>query len=166
VEPLESALLQTDLGVVTICRATLADIVDLRHRVLRFGLPREAAIFDGDDRATSRHFAAFYTDRVVTCATFHENQWQGEPAWQLRGMATEEAFRSKGVGRALLAFAESALRRERPEICRLWANARVPAARFYQSLGWEIASEIFDIPTAGPHYRMTKPLTTEHQECA
>ena len=156
VEPPDHLLCQTDLGVVKIRRATLADIADLRHRVLRVGLPRESAIFTGDDLPGTRHFAAFYTDRAVSCASFHENPWQAEPAWQLRGMATDDAFRSKGVGRALLAFAESSLRQERSDIHRLWANARVPAVRFYQSLGWAIASEMFDIPTAGPHFRMTK----------
>jgi GNAT superfamily N-acetyltransferase len=150
--------LQTDQGALTIRRATLAEVVDLRHRVLRIGLPREAAIFDGDDQPTTRHFAAFYTERAVCCATFHENQWQGEPAWQLRGMGTDQEFRSKGVGRALLAFAILSLQQEQPLIRRLWANARVPAARFYQSLGWEIASDEFEIPTAGPHYRITRSL--------
>jgi predicted GNAT family N-acyltransferase len=151
-------VLQTEQGALTIRRATLADVADLRHRVLRIGLPRESAIFDGDDRSTTRHFAAFYTERAVCCATFHENQWQGEPAWQLRGMATDQDFQSKGAGRALLAFAISSLQQEQPSIRRLWANARAPAVRFYQSLGWEIASDEFEIPTAGPHYRITKPL--------
>ena len=39
-----------------------------------------------------------------------------------------------------------------------WCNARVPALAFYQRQGWQIMSEQFDIPTAGPHRKMTKRL--------
>ena len=134
------------------------ELIDLRHRVLRQGLPRQEAIFPGDDQPSSRHFGAFTGSRIICCATFHLEDWQNQPAWRLRGMATEEAFRSRGVGRELLACAEQVLRNAGP-IRQLWCNARVPAARFYQSLGWMIASEMFDIPTAGPHYKMVKKLT-------
>jgi hypothetical protein len=41
---------------------------------------------------------------------------------------------------------------------QLWCNARVPAANFYRKLGWQVVSEVFEIPTAGPHVRMTKAL--------
>ncbi len=40
----------------------------------------------------------------------------------------------------------------------LWANARKPAAEFYRKYGWEIVSEEFEIPTAGPHFRMVRRL--------
>jgi GNAT superfamily N-acetyltransferase len=72
-------------------------------------------------------------------------------------MATAPGLRSKGIGRNLLAFAEKDLTNLCP-VRQLWCNARVPAARFYQSLGWKISSEMFEIPTAGPHYRMAKRL--------
>ena len=131
--------------------------MDLRHRVLRQGLPQETAIFPGDELAGSRHFGVFDGHLAIGCATFHRNQFKAEPAWQLRGMATDDAFRSKGVGRELLSFAEAELRRD-GSIRQMWANARVPAIRFYQSLGWDIVSEEFDVPTAGPHRRITKLL--------
>jgi GNAT superfamily N-acetyltransferase len=134
------------------------ELVDLRHHVLRQGLPRESAIFPGDDLASSRHFGVFEGDTTIGCATFHRNQFESEPAWQLRGMATDGALRSKGVGRELLGFAEEVLRGDESSIRRMWANARVPAIRFYQSMGWLIVSEEFDVPTAGPHRRITKLL--------
>jgi hypothetical protein len=40
----------------------------------------------------------------------------------------------------------------------MWCNGRQPAAPFYERLGWTIASEAFEIPTAGPHFRITKRL--------
>jgi GNAT superfamily N-acetyltransferase len=146
---------------ILIRRAALDEIVDLRHAILRAGLPREAAIFDGDDAATSRHYAGIdrVTGLVVACATLHLNAWQGEPAWQLRGMATNPAVRGTGIGRALLEVLEQELRGDRAAPPQLWCNARTPAIGFYQRMGWTVASDVFEIPTAGPHVRMAKRLT-------
>ena len=38
------------------------------------------------------------------------------------------------------------------------SNARIAAVPFYQSMGWKIVSELFDIPTAGMHHRMIKRM--------
>lgn len=137
--------------------AVLEEIVDLRHAVLRHGLPRSAAIFDQDAEPATRHYAAFAGGRAVCCATFHLNAWEGEPAWQLRGMATDAAFRDRGLGKAILRMAEDGVRDASP-VRLLWCNARLPASAFYLAQGWVIRSDEFDIPTAGPHYRMTKRL--------
>jgi len=137
--------------------AAFDEIVDLRYEVLRAGLPREAAIFEGDSAATSRHYGAFVDGRNVGCTTLHLNHWLDEPAWQLRGMATAPDFRGAGVGQELLAFVEADILETHP-VHLLWCNARVPAIRFYQRFGWQIVSEEFEIPTAGPHVRMVKRL--------
>jgi GNAT superfamily N-acetyltransferase len=137
--------------------ATFDEIVDLRYEVLRAGLPRDAAVFEGDSAPTSRHYGAFSNGRNIGCATLHLNQWLDEPAWQLRGMATAPDFRSAGIGRELLVYVEADLLATHP-VHLLWCNARVPAIRFYQRSGWQIVSEEFEIPTAGPHVRMVKRL--------
>lgn len=151
----------TNKAQPTIRRATLEDLIDLRHQVLRKGLPREAAIFDGDRDETSRHYGAFAEgptgERVVVCASMLLNQWLDEPAWQLRGMATAPDFRGTGLGRAIVAFIESDIRATQ-SVRLLWCNARVPASRFYLKMGWQVVSEEFEIPTAGPHVRMVKRL--------
>lgn len=141
-------------------RAQLEELIGLRHRVLRSGLPRDSAIFAGDELRTTRHFGAFLAGQTICCATFHASKWEDQPAWQLRGMASDEAVRGKGVGRQLLEFAERSLCDESP-VRQLWANARVPALRFYQSLGWEVVSEVFDVPTAGPHVRIARQIQAE-----
>lgn len=145
---------------ILIRRASLDEIVDLRHVILRAGLAREEAIFPGDDEDTSRHYAGVdaTTGRVVGCATIHLNAWLGEPAWQLRGMATDPAVRRAGIGRALLKLLEHDLRADRSSPPQLWCNARTPAIGFYQRMGWSVVSDVFEIPTAGPHVRMTKRL--------
>ncbi len=142
---------------ITVLETSADRLVDLRHAILRAGLPREEAIFPGDERPDSLHVAAVIGDEVVGCASFHLNTWQEKPAYQLRGMATSATSRRKGVGRAMLIFAEQRLL-ERAMTNQLWCNARVPAVPFYLSMGWAVVSEEFLIPTAGPHVRMTKTL--------
>jgi hypothetical protein len=44
---------------ITCRRATVAEIMPLRHRILRAGLPFETARFEGDEEATTRHYVAF-----------------------------------------------------------------------------------------------------------
>lgn len=148
--------LQIEDQAIIVRVAAFDEIVELRHAVLRAGLPREMAVFPGDETATNWHFGAFLNGRSVGCASFHLNQWEGKPAWQLRGMATDPALQGKGVGRELLAFSEAMLRKESPRI--LWCNARTPALGFYRKQGWQSVGEEFVVETAGPHFKMFKPL--------
>ena len=138
---------------VTVRRAESSEIVDLRHRVLRAGLPREQAMFPGDELPTSFHFAAVSESAIIGCATFHLSQWLDQPAFQLRGMATDPAWAGKGIGTAVLRFGIDTVKSASP-IRQFWCNARLIAIPFYEKLGWKIASERFEIPTAGPHHRM------------
>ncbi|MBI1369120.1 MAG: GNAT family N-acetyltransferase [Planctomycetes bacterium] len=136
---------------------TIDRIRPLRHRELRAGLPFESAIFEGDDLPTTLHFGAFIENENVGCATFMAQPWNGQPAMRLRGMATRADMRSRGIGAGLLRFAERTLiAREGPR--QLWCDARIGAIRFYEANGWAIASELFEVPTAGPHYKMTRML--------
>ncbi|HZN65714.1 MAG TPA: GNAT family N-acetyltransferase [Tepidisphaeraceae bacterium] len=147
---------------IVVRAASPEEIIDLRHAVLRQGLPRQEAIFDGDELPTTRHSGAFTggNGTAVGCATMLLNAWEGEPAWQLRGMATAPVIRGKGLGRLMLQHLEfgilDALPPAAPRL--LWCNARVPAVGFYESLGWRVVSERFEIPTAGPHVKMVRRL--------
>ncbi len=136
----------------TVRPVAAAEILDLRCRVLRVGLPPETAAFDGDDLPTSRHFAATAAGGVVGCATFFLNAVDAEPAWQLRGMATDPAWHGRGVGRAVLTDGGAAVAAVGPRL--LWCNAREAAVGFYQRLGWTVCSDRFDVPLFGPHFRM------------
>lgn len=143
--------------LIVVRSASAHEIVDLRWRILRQGLPREEAIFPGDELESSFHFAAANGDRILCCATMHLNQWESEPAYQLRGMATDDDCRGLGLGRRVLEAMESAVTVQTP-VRQLWCNARTPALEFYRRQGWQVRSDVFEIPTAGPHVRMTKRL--------
>jgi GNAT superfamily N-acetyltransferase len=142
----------------------VAAILDLRHRILRAGLPPESARFDGDEAATTLHFAAFAIadsggegEKAVGCLSLMLNSWEGEPAWQLRGMAVDDSLQRRGLGTVLIQQAEEAAAAE-GKAGWLWCKARVPAIGFYQKHGWKVVSEVFEIPTAGPHVKMSKRL--------
>ncbi|HEV7924358.1 MAG TPA: GNAT family N-acetyltransferase [Verrucomicrobiae bacterium] len=149
---------------IEIRRVAVEKILDLRHRILRAGLPPESACFEGDAAETTLHFAAFAfeasgeaSQRPIACLSLMLNSFQGKPAWQLRGMAVDEPQQGRGLGRELVTHAEQAVAADSP-VRLLWCNARVPAAGFYQKHGWTIVSEVFEIPTAGPHVKMSKRL--------
>jgi len=152
-------LLTDDAKGIVVCRVSIDVIVDLRHRMLRAGLPKEAANFPGDEESSTWHVGVFASTEEnappLSCASFMLNSYNGEPAWQLRGMCTEGEFQSRGFGGKLLACAEAAIIAQ-SGVRLFWCNARVPALRFYQRHGWKIDSDKFDIPTAGPHRKMVK----------
>lgn len=145
------------MSVVEVRRAALEEVLPLRQAVLIAGTNRVSPEFPGDRDPETVHYGAFEDDRLVGCASFLRSEWEGEPAWQLRGMATDPAYRRRGVGKALLAYVEADLRRTH-EIRRLWCNARLGAAEFYARNGWRFASETFEIEGVGPHRRMAKNL--------
>jgi GNAT superfamily N-acetyltransferase len=139
---------------VLLRQASLAEIVALRHAVLRPGLPPESAAFDADAAPATRHYGAFAGGAAVGCLSFMRSDRDG-PAHQLRGMATAASARGTGVGRALLRFADEALV-DATGIRGLWCNARVESIGFYARLGWEVVSDVFDVPGVGPHRVMVR----------
>lgn len=144
-----------DLSAIEFRQATLEEILDLRHRILRAGLPRETALWSGDHDEHTRHFAALHQGQVVACASLLLTQWEGQPAWQLRGMAAAENFRRRGLGRRLLQLLEHTAQQAHLAD-RIWCNARTPALGFYRKQGWQTVGEEFVIESAGPHYKMLK----------
>jgi GNAT superfamily N-acetyltransferase len=138
-------------------RADVSEILDLRWRILRAGLPESSANFEGDDEPTARHFAAIKDGRVVGCLTMLRRTWNNAPAWQLRGMAVDPICQRSGIGMKLLDAVEEMARTE-PYSLLLWCNARSPARKFYEKAGWSVASAEFEMPSAGPHFKMTKRL--------
>ena len=142
---------------VVLRRATVSEILALRHAELRPGLPRATAEFDGDAKPTTRHFAAFATrpgDVAIACASFMVEAYEGRAAYQMRGMATRADLARRGIGTALLRYALADLVL-RDDARLFWCNARVAAVPFYRRMGWDMASDVFDVPTVGPHHVMT-----------
>jgi ribosomal protein S18 acetylase RimI-like enzyme len=72
--------------------------------------------------------------------------------YKLRGMATREQYRSRGVGSAVLDEGMRLLRER--GVAAVWCNARVSAQRFYERHGYVSWGEVFDNPPVGPHIVM------------
>ena len=141
---------------ILIRRVPASDVLPLRHAELRAGLPRASADFDGDADATTWHFGASLAvapREIVGCASFMLHPHGSEPAHQLRGMATRRDLVHGGIGTALLRHAIAELANA-TSVRLFWCNARIVATGFYERLGWRIVSDVFDVPTAGPHYVM------------
>jgi len=94
--------------------------------------------------------------KILGCATALASEWEEEPALQVRGMAVDPEYRGRGIGQALLIEIER-LARERG-VKTLWANCRTAAVGFYSRSGWSKVSDEFEIPTAGPHFKMVRRL--------
>lgn len=135
---------------VRVRAARPGEVVDLRHRLLRAGQPRETAIWEGDDEATSHHAVAERDGVIVGVGSVIRRPWPlGDgPAFQLRGMAVVPELRSHGVGAQILAHLERTVGEP------MWCNARVPAVRFYEKHGWETVGEVWENGSLGPHLRM------------
>ena len=147
-------------GRGVIRRVLAAEVVPVRWPVLRQGLPRESAIFPGDDAAETQHLGMFVDGLLVCVASIYRAPLPEDPdlvdAWQLRGMATIPSAQRQGCGSALVRACIDAAEQAGAKI--LWCNARRPASAFYLRHGFEILGEEFDIPTAGPHYRMWRSV--------
>ena len=137
-------------------RVAAAAIYDLRMRVIIAGTDRDTVVFEGDDAPDTIHYG-WYAPNLVCCASLMMSSWDGESAYQLRGMATEPPLQGKGYGACLLHGIESDIAANEP-VRILWCNAREHAAGFYEKGGWIRAGEPFDIPGVGPHQKLFKQL--------
>lgn len=158
---MKEILVRDDTRNIVICRVSVDWILDLRYRILRAGLPKDSANFPGDEFASTWHLAIFNSSAnaasPITCASFMLNTYKDEPAWQLRGMASDQGQQGKGFGGELLRCGETLIVAD-SNVRLFWCNARVPAIPFYEKHGWKVDSEEFDIPTAGPHRKMVKRI--------
>jgi len=136
--------------------AKLEEILALREALIIRGTQRPVE-YPGDRLESTLHFGAFQGTRNVSCASFFLNEWFGETAYQLRGMATDPEFQKRRLGAKLLAAAEQHIRQHTP-IRQLWCSARSPAVGFYLTLGWSAVSDEYDIPNIGAHRKMCKRL--------
>lgn len=145
-------------GELGVGPATAAEIIGLRHSVLRPNLPREAAEFAED--AVARHVAAWLGDAVVGCATVFPKpppDWAGPGlpvggAWQLRGMAVSPELQGQGVGRRVLDATVELTTAAGGQL--LWAHARAAVADFYVRAGFVVRGDPYPLPPTGIVHRL------------
>lgn len=130
--------------MIIFTRTTADRILQLRHRVLRPGLPIAEVIFAEDQDQETRHYGVFkHHKEVICCATLIPSTWHGESAWQLRAMATAPGWRNQGIGTGIIRYLLKDLQ-ESDLNMPIWCNARVESAQLYRRLGWQEVSVDFN----------------------
>jgi predicted GNAT family N-acyltransferase len=135
------------------------DTMHIRKQVLRPDGDIEECIFEGDDSESTFHLGGYIDDELASIASFYlDNHPKIKDTYQfrLRGMATLPQFRKRGLSQALLQTAFPMIKQNNIET--LWCNARTTAQGFYEKAGFEVVSDIFDIPGVGPHVVMIKEI--------
>jgi predicted GNAT family N-acyltransferase len=117
----------------------------------------------GDENADAVHLAAFDDDDelVGTCLVLprpYPLRPDEVPAWQLRGMATAEDRRGRGIGAQVLATAVAVVGKRGARL--IWCEARTSAVPFYVRNGFTVDGEEYLHAESGiPHHYMWRPGT-------
>lgn len=133
-----------------------ADTYELRFAVLRADTPSDIVTFDGDDLPDTLHLGVRCGNELVAVSTWIPHAYKGEPAVQLRGMATAMHVQGQGLGAMLL---EAGCEHARGVAPVVWARARDTALDFYLRHGFTVDGEGFvDATTALPHHIIVRRL--------
>jgi predicted GNAT family N-acyltransferase len=127
-------------------------MVNLRNDILRKPL---GLTFSGGELEAEKEdvlMGAFEDDRLLGCCVLTR---MDAATVRLRQMAVPNNMQGKGIGRALMIFAENIARDLGYK--KLCMHARTTAVGFYQKLGYARTGEEFTEVTI-PHYIMEKGL--------
>lgn len=127
-------------------------MVNLRLEILRKPLGLSFTQEELDTEKEDILIAAFEDEKILGCCMLIQEDPQ---TVRLRQMAVLNNLQGKGIGRALMQFAEN-LARDRG-YTRMTMHARASATGFYEKLGYEISGDQFYEVTI-PHYIMEKTL--------
>jgi GNAT superfamily N-acetyltransferase len=128
----------------------------LRLVVLRSDTPDTAVTFAEDDLPGTVHLGVRANDEIVAISTWVPRPYAGEPAVQLRGMATAPGLQGHGIGALLL---EAGCGRAAWTTSLVWARARDTAIDFYVRHGFVVDGDGFiDEHTAKPHHLIHRRL--------
>jgi predicted GNAT family N-acyltransferase len=127
-------------------------MVRLRDEILRKPLGLHFTTEELEAEKQNLHIAAFEDDQMLGCCMLVEE----EPEMvRLRQMAVINDLQGKGIGRALMQFAEN-LARDRG-YKKITMHARKNATGFYEKMGYRKKGVEFEEITI-PHYVMEKEL--------
>lgn len=127
-------------------------MITLRNDILRKPLGLH---FTPEELEKEKHeilIGAFEEDKMLGCCMLVKEEAK---TCRLRQMAVLNNLQGKGIGRALMLFAET-IARDRG-FRKITMHARKSAVGFYERLGYKISGEEFKEVTI-PHYVMEKNL--------
>lgn len=127
-------------------------VLKLRDEILRRPLGLIFSQEELDKEKNNMHMAAYEDDQMLGCCMLVE---EGPKTVRLRQMAVVNDVQGKGIGRALMQFAEN-LARDRG-YKRITMHARKNAIGFYEKMGYKkFGDEFMEITI--PHVVMEKEL--------
>ena len=129
-----------------------AQMVKLRDDILRKPLGLTFTPEELDKEKDNILVAAFDDDQMLGCCMLVEEE---AGIMRLRQMAVLNDLQGKGIGRALMNFAEN-LARDRGCRC-VRMHARLNAIGFYEKVGYKVKGDQFEEITI-PHFVMEKNL--------
>ena len=127
-------------------------MVHLRYEILRkpLGLTFDEAELEKEKEDIL--IGAFEDDRLLGCCLLSP---MDASTIRLRQMAVPNNMQGKGIGRALMIFAENIARDQGYK--RLCMHARRTAIGFYEKLGYSVCGDEF-VEVTIPHFTMEKSL--------
>ena len=132
--------------------AEYEQMVKLRDDILRKPLGLSFTKEELEREKNNLHIVAYEDERMLGCCMLIE---QDPQTVRLRQMAVMNDLQGKGIGKALMQFAEN-LARDRG-YKRITMHARKNATGFYEKMGYKRVGKEFDEITI-PHYVMEKEL--------
>ena len=127
-------------------------MIKLRDDILRKPLGLGFDSQEIEDEKSNMLIGAFEDEDMLGCCMLVE---ENPGTVRLRQMAVLNDLQGKGIGRALMNFAENIARDRGYEIINM--HARKNAIGFYEKMGYKVSSEEF-IEITIPHYVMEKKL--------
>lgn len=132
--------------------AEYQQMIKLRDAVLRKPLGLSFTPEDLESEKDNMLIGAFEEERMLGCCMLVEEQ---PDIVRLRQMAVLNDLQGKGIGRALMNFAENLARDRGYKIIRM--HARNNAIGFYEKVGYKVKGDQF-IEITIPHFVMEKDL--------
>jgi len=127
-------------------------MVKLRDDILRKPLGLGFSSEELDDEKDNLLIGAFEDGNILGCAMLVREK---SDVVKLRQMAVLNYVQGKGIGRALMQFAENLARDHGYKI--LTMHARKHAVGFYEKMGYKVKGNEF-LEVSIPHYEMEKQL--------
>lgn len=127
-------------------------MVQLRKEILRKPLGLDLSQQELETEKDDILIGAFEDEKILGCCMLVKDD---DKSVRLRQMAVLNNLQGKGIGRALMVFAENIARDRGYK--KITMHARKTVSGFYERLGYKISSEEFKEVTI-PHYVMEKNL--------
>ena len=132
--------------------AEYQQMIKLRDIILRKPLGLSFTPEDLEKEKDNMLIGAFEEERMLGCCMLVEEL---PSIVRLRQMAVSNDLQGKGIGRALMNFAENLARDRGYKIIRM--HARDNAVGFYEKVGYKVKGDKF-IEITIPHFMMEKDL--------